>query len=216
MKNYTLILFIILALLGCNDNQEPAPDNALRYNIVKITTSYGDMFAHLYDGTPLHKENFEKLTNEGFYNQTEFHRTVKNFVIQGGDPNSKDDDRNNDGSGGPGYTIPAEIDSSRFKHIYGALGAARLSNTVNPERNSSGSQFYIVSNPSGTAFLDGEYTVFGELLGGTDALQAIENVEVNNTQQNRPNTRLPMTVEILSLTEQEILNKGLTWPPKQQ
>ena len=216
MKNYLILSLFVLIVFGCNDGSEPRPEDIAQFSIVKISTSYGDMFAHLYEGTPLHKANFEKLANEGFYNQTEFHRTVKNFVIQGGDPNSKDDDRNNDGTGGPGYTTSAEIDSSRYKHIFGAIGAARLPNNVNPERNSSGSQFYVVTNPDGTDFLDGEYTVFGEIVGGMDVAQLIENVEVNNSQQNRPVTRLPMTVEILQLTEEDIQSRGLTWPPQQQ
>lgn len=216
MKHYLILILIALSFFACKDQNEATPEETTKYNIVKISTTYGDMYAHLYDSTPFHKANFEKLTNEGFYNQTEFHRTVKNFVIQGGDPNSKDDDRSNDGNGGPGYTTSAEIDSSRYTHIYGAIGAARLPNSVNPDRNSSGSQFYIVTNPDGTDFLDGEYTVFGEIVGGMDVAQQIENVEVNNTQQNRPVTRLPMTFEILQLSEEEIQSLELNWPPQQQ
>jgi cyclophilin family peptidyl-prolyl cis-trans isomerase len=216
MKHYFILILIALSFFACKDQDEATPEETTRYNIVKISTTYGDMYAHLYDSTPLHKANFEKLTNEGFYNQTEFHRVVKNFVIQGGDPNSKDDDRENDGNGGPGYTTPAEINASKFKHIFGAIGAARLPNTVNPARNSSGSQFYIVTNPNGTPNLDGEYTVFGELLGGADVALAIQEVEVNNSRENRPVTRLPMTVELLQLTEEEIQTLELTWPPQQQ
>ncbi len=111
---------------------------------VKISTKYGDMIAILYDETPKHKENFLKLTKDGFYDGTIFHRVIKNFMIQGGDPNSKTADINDQlGNGGPGYTIPAEI-NPKFLHKKGALSAARLGDQANPEKNSSGSQFYIV------------------------------------------------------------------------
>lgn len=111
---------------------------------VKISTEYGDMIVVLYDETPEHKKNFLKLVNEGFYDGTIFHRVIKNFMIQGGDPQSKDADPNASlGNGGPGYTLPAEI-NEKFFHKKGALAAARLGDQANPEKRSSGSQFYIV------------------------------------------------------------------------
>ncbi len=201
-----LLAIVAVFVFSCKED-EPSPPEEVSYNVIQISTSFGDMYAYLYDGTPLHKANFEKLADEGYFNETEFHRVVKNFVIQGGDPNSKDADRTNDGSGGPGYTIPAEIDSSKFKHKYGALGAAR---TNNPEKASSGSQFYIVTNPTGTAFLDGNYTVFGELLGGFDIAKTIEGQPKNS--KDLPNDRIPMTVKRIQLTATEMTNLGLTIP----
>jgi cyclophilin family peptidyl-prolyl cis-trans isomerase len=200
------IAFFALFVFSCKED-EPSPPEEVSYNVILISTSFGDMYAYLYDSTPLHKANFEKLADEGYFNETEFHRVVKNFVIQGGDPNSKDADRTNDGSGGPGYTIPAEIDSSKYKHKYGALGAAR---TNNPEKASSGSQFYIVTNLAGTAFLDGNYTVFGELLGGFDIAKTIEGQPKNS--KDLPNDRIPMTVKRIQLTVSEMTNLGLTIP----
>ena len=112
--------------------------------LVTIKTDLGEMKAILYDETPQHKENFLKLVKEGFYDSLLFHRVINQFMIQGGDPNSKTatlDDRL--GNGGPGYTVPAEI-LPKFYHVKGALSAARQPDQVNPEKASSGSQFYIV------------------------------------------------------------------------
>lgn len=109
----------------------------------EIETSYGRMVLKLYDETPKHRDNFAKLVEEGFYDNTTFHRVIANFMIQGGDPNSKDDDPLNDGSGGPGYTIPGEFNPNLL-HKKGVLSAARQGDQTNPERESSGSQFYIV------------------------------------------------------------------------
>lgn len=111
---------------------------------VTIKTTEGDITVRLYDETPRHRDNFLKLAQEGYYNGTLFHRVIKNFMIQGGDPNSKDAPAGVQlGTGGPGYTIPAEI-QPQFIHKRGALAAARQGDEVNPERASSGSQFYIV------------------------------------------------------------------------
>lgn len=110
----------------------------------KITTSKGDITVKLYDETPKHRDNFIKLAEEGYYEGTLFHRVIKGFMIQGGDPNSKEATPDAHlGTGGPGYTIPAEI-LPQFYHKRGALAAARQGDEVNPERESSGSQFYIV------------------------------------------------------------------------
>lgn len=111
---------------------------------VKISTTYGDIIIELYDDTPLHRDNFIKLVNEGYYNGTLFHRVIKDFMIQGGDPDSKNAPSSKRlGTGGPDYTIPAEINSNHI-HKRGALCAARQGDEVNPEKRSSGSQFYIV------------------------------------------------------------------------
>ena len=111
---------------------------------VKIHTTLGDITVRLYDQTPLHRDNFIKLVKEGYYDGTLFHRVIKDFMVQGGDPDSKGAPKEKSlGTGGPGYTVPAEIKPDLF-HKRGALAAARQGDEVNPQRNSSGSQFYIV------------------------------------------------------------------------
>ena len=112
---------------------------------VRIKTSHGDVVIALYNETPKHKENFIKLVNESFYDNTLFHRVIKDFMIQGGDPNSKGAAAGIAlGEGGPGYTIEAEIQNNLY-HKKGALCAARQGDNVNPEKKSSGSQFYVVT-----------------------------------------------------------------------
>ena len=111
---------------------------------VKIQTTLGDIVVRLYDETPLHRDNFVKLVKEGYYDGTLFHRVIQDFMIQGGDPDSKGAPSGKQlGTGGPGYTVEAEIRKDIF-HTRGALAAARQGDEVNPERRSSGSQFYIV------------------------------------------------------------------------
>jgi peptidyl-prolyl cis-trans isomerase B (cyclophilin B) len=113
--------------------------------IVKISTPKGDIRVRLYDETPQHRDNFVKLVNEEFYNGTLFHRVIKDFMIQGGDPDSIGAPAGKMlGTGGPGYNVPAEIVYPQLFHKRGALAAARQSDEVNPERESSGSQFYLV------------------------------------------------------------------------
>lgn len=142
-------------------------------DIVILETSMGDITIELYvKDAPKHVENFKKLVKSGFYNGTTFHRVIPGFMIQGGDPNSKDNDRSNDGQGGPGYTVPAEI---KGKHVVGSLAAARQGDQVNPKRESSGSQFYIVTGEA--SHLDGQYTVFGKVIKGMDVAQKIQNVK---------------------------------------
>ncbi|MBO4895821.1 MAG: peptidylprolyl isomerase [Prevotella sp.] len=111
---------------------------------VKIKTTLGDITVRLYDETPIHRDNFVKLVKEGYYDGTLFHRVIKDFMIQGGDPDSKGAPAGKMlGVGGPDYTLEAEIKENLY-HKRGALAAARQSDEVNPERRSSGSQFYIV------------------------------------------------------------------------
>ena len=145
-------------------------------NMTKISmeTTLGKLILVLYNETPLHRDNFKKLTEDGYYDGLLFHRVIKDFMIQGGDPDSKNALAGQQlGMGGPGYTIPAEI-LPQFKHKKGALAAAR---TNNPKKESSGSQFYIVHNNNGTPHLDGQYTVFGEVIEGLDVIDAIANVK---------------------------------------
>ncbi|MFN8439074.1 MAG: peptidylprolyl isomerase [Cytophagales bacterium] len=156
-----------------------------------IRTNFGEIQGVLFDETPIHHENFIRLANTGFYDSTTFHRVIPNFMIQGGDPNSKDNNPYNDGQGGPNYTLKAEI-LPQFKHIRGALAAARLSDQVNPKKESSGSQFYIVQNRTGTPFLDGNYTVFGEVF---DNLEVVDKIaEQPRDGMDRPLQNITMTV----------------------
>lgn len=112
---------------------------------VRITTNYGDIIVRLYDETPEHRDNFLKLARDGYYDSTLFHRVIKDFMIQGGDPDSKGAPVGKRlGTGGPEYTIPAEFVYPKYYHKRGVLSAARQADQVNPERRSSGSQFYIV------------------------------------------------------------------------
>ena len=112
---------------------------------LKIKTTEGDIIIRLYDETPKHRDNFLKLTDEGYFNGTLFHRVIKDFMIQGGDPDSKNAPKGKMlGTGGPDYTIPAEFVYPQYFHKRGALSAARTGDEVNPNRESSGSQFYIV------------------------------------------------------------------------
>jgi cyclophilin family peptidyl-prolyl cis-trans isomerase len=114
-------------------------------NKIKIKTTEGDIIVRLYDETPLHRDNFIKLAQEGYFDGTLFHRVIKDFMIQGGDPDSKGAPTGKMlGTGGPDYTIPAEFAFPQLFHKRGALSAARLGDEVNPKRESSGSQFYIV------------------------------------------------------------------------
>lgn len=140
-RNLFIILFTVL-IVACSGSRTKAGDDNER--MVLIKTKFGDMKVKLYNETPLHRDNFIKLVKEGFYDDLLFHRVIKDFMIQGGDPESKDAPAGKHlGSGGPGYQIPAEIVEGLY-HKKGALAAARQGDAANPERKSSGSQFYIV------------------------------------------------------------------------
>lgn len=142
IKNSIFYFTMVFILVACTGKQSSAVDGDRPQ--VLIQTSFGDMVVELYNETPQHRDNFLKLVEEGFYNDLLFHRVIEGFMIQGGDPDSKNASPNKRlGSGGPGYTIPAEFVDD-FYHKKGALSAARQGDNVNPEKKSSGSQFYIV------------------------------------------------------------------------
>lgn len=276
-KSIWVSAFIILAFLTqCDAQQE---------EVVTIKTSYGDMVAILYDQTPKHKENFLKLIDQKYYDSTLFHRVIAGFMIQGGDPDSKKATPNQPlGQGGPGYNIPAEIDSSLY-HVKGALSAARLSDVQNPKKESSGSQFYIVqgskvpeamqkidqqklsaalqtmyqsgeyvamfdslnivqqsgdmelfektllalapraekatglkvtmdvppeklkaySEIGGAPFLDGGYTIFGQVISGLDVIDKIAAIETTGKgYMDRPVTDIPMTITHKKMSRSKI------------
>lgn len=156
--------------------------------IVTLTTSEGVIIVKLdSQAAPQHAANFRKLVKEGFYDGTTFHRVIPDFMIQGGDPLSKDPaKRAEHGTGGPGYTVPAEIGK---KHKRGSVAAARQGDQVNPKRASSGSQFYICVVD--TSFLDGQYTVFGEVIEGMGVADKI----VAKPRDARDNPKEPVTVK---------------------
>ena len=134
--------------------------------VAVIKTSEGEMVLELYpDVAPNHVENFKKLAKKGFYDGTAFHRVIKGFMIQGGDPNTKDESKKSEwGQGGPGYTIKAEF--NKKPHVRGTLSMART-----PDPDSAGCQFFICHGAP--SFLNGQYTVFGQLIKGDDVLEKI-------------------------------------------
>ena len=205
---------IILAALVLISMTCQAQKTTEKETIVVIKTNYGTIKAKLYNDTPLHRDNFIKLVNEGWYNNSPFHRIIKNFMIQGG--------QNADGRLDPGYKVPAEIKSNHF-HKKGALCAARQPDQVNPKKASSGSQFYIVQGQKyddqtldmyenrmgkvigakqrqayktvgGTPHLDGDYTVFGEVIEGMDVVEKIAAVKTG--RMDAPIEAVTMTIEI--------------------
>jgi len=193
MKNTTLLVILSLMLSVSCTAQTKKPETKAETtktiatepkeeiiqkveNLMKevvIETSLGAITIVLYNETPLHRDNFIKLANDGFYDGVLFHRIIQNFMIQTGDPDSKNATKGQRlGMGGPGYTIPAEF-VPKYTHKRGAVAAARQGDNVNPQRASSGSQFYIVDNPSGAHFLDAQYTIFGEVTKGMDVVDKI-------------------------------------------
>lgn len=149
-----------------------------------IVTDMGTIRVKLYNETPLHRDNFGKLVSEGFYDGVLFHRVIDGFMIQTGDPLTKDPAKADlYGTGGPGYTIAAEFNPA-LTHKKGALAAARRGDAANPKKESSGSQFYIVQDALSCSQLDGEYTVFGETVEGLDVIDRI--AAVSTDRRDRP------------------------------
>lgn len=193
-----LSISITLVLIACSKKEsDPTPSEPTE-SILEIKTSFGTMYVWLYKQTPLHRANYLALADTGYLDGSTFHRVVKDFVIQGGDPNSKDTIPSNDGNGGPGYTIPAEFVDS-LKHDYGSIGAAR---TNNPTKASSGSQFYIVTDKNGEHTLDKNYTIFGKLLSGHDIAYLISTQAVGAS--NRPITDIKMDVNVVQKTHAQL------------
>lgn len=274
MIKKTLIGFIAVAaaLAVYSQTSKDSMENLTPINnddaIVELKTSLGDIYVELFNDTPLHRDNFLKLVNDGFYDGVLFHRVIDNFMVQTGDPKSKEARPGQPlGSGDPGYTVAAEIDYPRHFHKYGALSAARTADAVNPERRSSGSQFYIVTGQKyserqleamgsqktnqemqryfqnlameyrdsiqamqkagdqeglealrqklikqteenvkeetmpdnvknayiemgGTPHLDGQYTVYGEVIKGMDVVEKIQKVETDGSDRPKEDIRI--------------------------
>ncbi len=198
--SYSILSILLVLFLGEVPKDLPAKQ-AGKEEVVTIHTNFGDIVLVLYDQTPKHKANFLKLAKEGFYDSTTFHRIINGFMIQGGDPNTKDDDPTNDGAGGPGYTVPAEFVDS-LTHIKGAIAAAREGDRVNPKKASSGSQFYIVENQDGTHFLDGNYTIFGKVISGMEIVEKI--AEQKKDERDKPIEAIKMTMTVKKMRKKKI------------
>lgn len=142
----------------------------------EMVTSHGTMKLKLYSKTPKHRDNFVKLVADRYYDGMRFHRVIEGFMIQGGDPYSRDTSQIDLwGQGGPGYTVPAEF-VNEYWHKKGAIAAARKGDMANPKKASSGSQFYIVHDENACLHLDGQYTIFGEVTEGLDVIDKIATV----------------------------------------
>ena len=271
---YSLTLIMSISMTTCAQNKQSK--GKTDGTIVVVTTDYGKMRIKLYDETPLHRDNFIKLINEGFYNDLLFHRVIKDFMIQGGDPGSKGAPETKQlGANDVGYTIPAEFVFPKYYHKKGALSAARQGDQVNPDKRSSGCQFYIVQGKpmtdkeldemeqhlqnkakgprfyeiaatkndliqklqaandqaglqqlqmeimeqidsefagkeafkfteqmrndyktiGGTAFLDNDYTVFGEVIEGLDVIDKIAAVKTRPGDRPEVDLKMKITVE---------------------
>jgi cyclophilin family peptidyl-prolyl cis-trans isomerase len=200
MKKNVYLLLPLFLITGAFISKKKVPKRKTD-ELVTISTRYGKIQVILFEDCPLHKANFLKLARSGYYDGTTFHRVIKDFMIQGGDPNSKDTILENDGSGGPGYTIEHEI-SNKHTHIRGAVCAARQGGAQNPDMRSSGSQFYIVENLDGFHDLDGKYTVFGQVVKGMTYVELIAMLAKDGG--DRPYKDMRMTVTIEELTKEKI------------
>jgi len=236
---YSCIILSIIALVSCSSpkkvkteensattgatEQTSQNNNTQKMTKVLLKTTFGDITIALYDDTPQHKDNFIKLVNDKFYDGLLFHRIIKGFMIQGGDPNSKTAKAGQQlGDGDVGYKIPAEFVPAHY-HKRGALAAAREPDQVNPQKASSGCQFYIVDGTvydnekmnmisqrtgktfspeqvqayttvGGAPWLDGDYTVFGEVIKGMEVVDKIAD------QQKDRNDRPLGDIKIISAT----------------
>jgi cyclophilin family peptidyl-prolyl cis-trans isomerase len=208
MKRQTFRLFSLLiasfclagpAAFAASKPDKPAKPRG-KEEVVTITTAQGVIRLILFDDTPLHKANFLKKAQSKFYDGTTFHRVIDNFMIQGGDSNTKDADPNNDGMGQPNEgTIPAELGPGH-KHDYGAVAAARTGGPAGTP--SSITQFYLVENHGGTHFLDGQYTVFGQTIQGLDVIDKIAKLPKDG--RDRPIADAKMTMKVEKLKRKKI------------
>ena len=235
------ILFVLVLLFSLPILYAQAKKKEKRA-VVRIETSCGVIRVALADDTPLHRDNFLKLTSEGFYNGTLFHRCIKDFMIQGGDPDSRHAVKGQLlGEGDTGYTIPAEFCLPYWYHWRGALAAARESDDVNPEQRSSGCQFYIVYGKKqapadikrvrnmlrekdiertsqmaddymmrgGTPHLDGQYTVFGEIIEGLDVVRQILTLPTDTNDRPLEDVVIEkMSVEQYSKVSKKHITQG--------
>lgn len=181
----------LLSSCSCGNNNKGAADTELNDStktaiemankrieepVYEIKTTHGTMKVKLYSKTPKHRDNFAKLVSENYYDGIRFHRVIEGFMIQTGDPFSRDTAKINAwGTGGPDYTVPAEF-VNEYWHKKGALAAARKGDLANPKKASSGSQFYIVHDENACLHLDGQYSIFGEVIEGLEVIDVIAAV----------------------------------------
>lgn len=194
-------LLVLLSLLVGNTAVFAAKRPPKKDMLVTISTQFGEMKLILFDDTPLHKANFLKLARQGFYDSTTFHRIIDNFMIQGGDGKTKGSSSGMPGAGDISYQIPAEIVPTH-KHVRGAVAAARMGDRINPKRESSGSQFYIVENHQGSPHLDNAYTVFGQVIAGLEVVDKI--AEQPKGYMDRPLNPIRMAVKVEKLKKKKI------------
>jgi cyclophilin family peptidyl-prolyl cis-trans isomerase len=189
----------LLSSCSCGNNNKEAADAELNDStktaiemenkrieepVFEIRTTHGTMKVKLYSKTPKHRDNFAKLVSENYYDGIRFHRVIEGFMIQTGDPYSRDTAKINAwGTGGPDYTVPAEF-VNEYWHKKGALAAARKGDLANPTKASSGSQFYIVHDENACLHLDGQYSIFGEVIEGLEVIDRI--AEVATDPYDRP------------------------------
>ena len=195
MKRITILAVIAIVLASCGprgaknaeggaQTDSTATETAMEQTRINepefdIITSKGTMRVKLYSKTPKHRDNFIKLVKENYYDSVRFHRVIEGFMIQTGDPYSRDTAKIDLwGQGGPDYTVPAEF-VNEYWHKKGALAAARRGDMANPTKASSGSQFYIVHDDNACLHLDGQYTIFGEVVDGLDVIDKIATVDVD-------------------------------------
>ena len=203
MKPIIPLLCSLLLLAGCDKSNSQTMNPSTTSTpgeVAVLETKFGKIVVEFAEQeAPKTTENFKKLAKSGFYNGTTFHRVIPNFMIQGGDPNTKSDPHSpRAGTGGPGYTVPAEI---KLPNKRGALACARTGNNVNPTKASSGSQFFI--NVKDNDFLDdpnqGGYTVFGRVVKGMEVADQIVNTPRDG--RDNPNDPVKMEIKIVSRAE---------------
>jgi len=224
MKKYLFTLIVSQFLMLITPGMNAQSQNSEPEQLIKIETTLGDIYIKLYNETPRHRDNMVKLIEEGFYKDQLFHRVIKDFMIQGGDPYSAGAEKGQRlGTGGPGYTVPAEFNETLI-HKKGALAAARQGDRLNPEKASSGSQFYIVvgrifspeeldlmtrqgsinvseeaaqiyTTLGGAPHLDGSYTVFGEVVMGLEVVDQIASVKTDT--YDRPLVDVNYTISLI-------------------
>ena len=212
MKKFVYVALVLALMAGCKNRSQSAqeavnlePQDSLaalkaakalpEEPVFDIVTTMGTIRVKLYKDTPRHRDNFEKLALGGYYDSLLFHRTINGFMIQGGDPFTRDTSKVElYGQGGPSYTIPAEMRDTLgvplHRHKKGALAAARRGDLANPFKESSGSQFYLVQDPDNCTHLDGEYTVFGETVAGLNVIDKIAAVPTDRYDRPLQDVRI--------------------------
>ena len=187
--NKPLILLLLAAMVACTTKKETYP-------VGQIKTTQGEILFWLYDETPNHKASFIKLAEGGYWDSLTFNRVIKNFVAQGGCPDTPE------GFSNSPYLLQPEFNDT-LRHVYGAVGGGRDNN---PGKLTAGCQFYIVQNKGGLARLDGDYTIYGQVFKGMEVVDAIVSVQTDST--DAPLSPIKLDVNITRLTEDELRENG--------